>query len=149
MSSNTSNEEWDETPAHGNPRNDKRWYSVRALFGGGISVWNELIVGLQIMFRVFLKVAQVVVQSRIDTAPLMKGNEKKSNWVGTAPSWTPCERSLSTNCCYTTASCELLVECYMYHFLALSLISSSRTTTRCCLYLCAAAVPLCWEAAEI
>ena len=47
-----------------------------------------------------------------------------------APSWTPCERCLSTYCCSTAASRVLLVERYMYRFLALSRISSSFTTTR-------------------
>lgn len=54
MSSNKTNAEWESTS------DGKRWYSI--------------------MFRVFLKVAQVVVQSRVNVSHMITGNEKKSNW---------------------------------------------------------------------
>eukprot|EP00656_Telonema_subtile_P053229 TRINITY_DN7649_c0_g1_i3.p1 TRINITY_DN7649_c0_g1~~TRINITY_DN7649_c0_g1_i3.p1 ORF type:complete len:154 (+),score=13.48 TRINITY_DN7649_c0_g1_i3:98-559(+) len=59
-SNNTTNQASYDATVHENPKDEKRWRSI--------------------MFRVFLKVAQVVVQSRVNVSHMLSGHEKTSNW---------------------------------------------------------------------
>eukprot|EP00658_Telonema_sp_P-2_P050765 TRINITY_DN3879_c0_g1_i3.p1 TRINITY_DN3879_c0_g1~~TRINITY_DN3879_c0_g1_i3.p1 ORF type:complete len:570 (+),score=120.18 TRINITY_DN3879_c0_g1_i3:66-1712(+) len=49
---------------------------LRSLVGSEMCIRDRYMI----MLRVFLKVAQVVVQSRVDVSHMLTGNEKKSNW---------------------------------------------------------------------
>ena len=72
-SNNTTNQASYDATVHENPKDEKRWRSVASISGSAECS--------QIMFRVFLKVAQVVVQSRVNVSHMLSGHEKTSNWV--------------------------------------------------------------------